>query len=72
MLEEEEVVGMKILTSDRKYLVPLIKIGIKKVLGVAYEDTLLVGGVAFKKTSSYAGFEKQKRVYTKPNIAFST
>merc|ERR1712168_1110076 len=44
-------------------------IGIKKVAGGALEDTELVPGVAFKKTFSYAGFEMQKKVYTKPKIA---
>merc|ERR1712228_113052 len=48
---------------------PLNMIGIKKVQGGALEDTLLVDGVAFKKTFSYAGFEMQKKVYTKPKIA---
>ena len=50
-------------------LLPLNMIGIKKVQGGALEDTLLVDGVAFKKTFSYAGFEMQKKVYTKPKIA---
>ena len=48
---------------------PLNMIGIKKVQGGALEDTQLVDGVAFKKTFSYAGFEMQKKVYTKPKIA---
>jgi len=48
---------------------PLNMIGIKKVQGGALEDTLLVDGVAFKKTFSYAGFEMQKKVYSKPKIA---
>jgi len=48
---------------------PLNMIGIKKVQGGALEDTLLVDGVAFKKTFSYAGFDMQKKVYTKPKIA---
>ena len=71
-LEEEEVVGMKILTSDRKYLVPLIKIGIKKVLGVAYEDTLLVGGVAFKKTPCQLALKSRRRCTRSPTSPFST
>merc|ERR1712235_59078 len=48
---------------------PLNMIGIKKVQGGALEDTVLVPGIAFKKTFSYAGFEMQKKVYTKPKIA---
>jgi len=50
-------------------LLPLNMIGIKKVQGGALEDTVLVPGVAFKKTFSYAGFEMQKKVYKEPKIA---
>ena len=50
-------------------LLPLSMIGIKKVQGGALEDTVLVPGVAFKKTFSYAGFEMQKKVYKNPKIA---
>nr|SVE76304.1 EOG090X03U0 [Daphnia longispina] len=50
-------------------LLPLNMIGIKKVPGGALEDTLLVAGVAFKKTFSYAGFEMQPKQYTDPKIA---
>jgi len=50
-------------------LVPLNMIGIKKVQGGALEDSLLVDGVAFKKTFSYAGFEMQPKSYENPLIA---
>jgi len=50
-------------------LLPLNMIGIKKVQGGAVEDSLLVPGVAFKKTFSYAGFEMQPKKYEKPLIA---
>nr|CAG4636066.1 EOG090X03U0 [Eubosmina coregoni]SVE69717.1 EOG090X03U0 [Eubosmina coregoni] len=50
-------------------LMPLNMIGIKKVPGGALEDTLLVAGVAFKKTFSYAGFEMQPKQYVSPKIA---
>ncbi|XP_039282792.1 T-complex protein 1 subunit eta [Nilaparvata lugens] len=50
-------------------LLPLNMIGIKKVQGGALEDSLLVGGVAFKKTFSYAGFEMQPKTYKNPKIA---
>jgi len=50
-------------------LLPLNMIGIKKVQGGALEDSLLVGGVAFKKTFSYAGFEMQPKKYKNPKIA---
>lgn len=36
-------------------------IGIKKVTGGSVADSLLVQGVAFKKTFSYAGFEQQPK-----------
>ncbi|RWS08529.1 T-complex protein 1 subunit eta-like protein, partial [Dinothrombium tinctorium] len=50
-------------------LLPLNMIGIKKVSGGALEDSLLVSGVAFKKTFSYAGFEMQPKKYTNAKIA---
>ncbi|XP_075222981.1 chaperonin containing TCP1 subunit 7 [Lycorma delicatula] len=50
-------------------LLPLNMIGIKKVQGGALEESLLVAGVAFKKTFSYAGFEMQPKTYTNPKIA---
>lgn len=50
-------------------LLPLNMIGIKKVPGGGLEDTLLISGVAFKKTFSYAGFEMQPKSYTSPKIA---
>lgn len=50
-------------------LMPLNMIGMKKVQGGSLEDTLLVEGVAFKKTFSYAGFEMQPKTYKNPKIA---
>uniref|UniRef100_A0A1B6CDI9 T-complex protein 1 subunit eta n=1 Tax=Clastoptera arizonana TaxID=38151 RepID=A0A1B6CDI9_9HEMI len=50
-------------------LLPLKMIGIKKIPGGALEDSLLVAGVAFKKTFSYAGFEMQPKSYKNPKIA---
>ncbi|XP_054712524.1 T-complex protein 1 subunit eta-like [Uloborus diversus] len=50
-------------------LLPLNMIGIKKVQGGALEESLLVSGVAFKKTFSYAGFEMQPKKYQNPKIA---
>lgn len=50
-------------------LLPLNMIGIKKVSGGALEDSLLVSGVAFKKTFSYAGFEMQPKTYKNCKIA---
>lgn len=50
-------------------LLPLNMIGIKKVQGGGLEESLLVSGVAFKKTFSYAGFEMQPKKYSNPKIA---
>merc|ERR1719431_725777 len=44
-------------------------IGIKKVQGGSLTDSMLVDGVSFKKTFSYAGFEMQPKKYEKPKIA---
>lgn len=52
-----------------EHTMPLNMIGIKKVQGGALEESLLVSGVAFKKTFSYAGFEMQPKHYIKPKIA---
>eukprot|EP00188_Purpureofilum_apyrenoidigerum_P004934 Plantae.Rhodophyta-Purpureofilum_apyrenoidigerum.ctg5974.p2 GENE.Plantae.Rhodophyta-Purpureofilum_apyrenoidigerum.ctg5974~~Plantae.Rhodophyta-Purpureofilum_apyrenoidigerum.ctg5974.p2 ORF type:complete len:569 (-),score=126.82 Plantae.Rhodophyta-Purpureofilum_apyrenoidigerum.ctg5974:1965-3671(-) len=43
-------------------------IGIKKVQGGGIMDSLLVKGVAFKKTFSYAGFEQQPKKFLNPKI----
>lgn len=50
-------------------LLPLNMIGIKKVQGGALENSLLVAGVAFKKTFSYAGFEMQPKTYKNCKMA---
>merc|ERR1719162_1853274 len=43
-------------------------VGIKKVTGGSVTDSLLIDGVAFKKTFSYAGFEQQPKRFTNPKI----
>lgn len=43
-------------------------IGIKKIPGGGMEDSLLIKGVAFKKTFSYAGFEQQPKSFKNPKI----
>eukprot|EP00914_Ancora_sagittata_P006686 GHVO01013410.1.p1 GENE.GHVO01013410.1~~GHVO01013410.1.p1 ORF type:complete len:551 (-),score=83.25 GHVO01013410.1:71-1684(-) len=43
-------------------------IGIKTVTGGSVSDSLLINGVAFKKTFSYAGFEQQPKKFGSPNI----
>lgn len=43
-------------------------IGIKKVVGGSMRDSVLVDGVAFKKTFSYAGFEQLRKKFDNPKI----
>jgi T-complex protein 1 subunit eta len=43
-------------------------IGIKHVTGGSITDSILVDGVAFKKTFSYAGFEQQPKRFDNPKI----
>ncbi|TPX36443.1 hypothetical protein SeLEV6574_g08042 [Synchytrium endobioticum] len=43
-------------------------IGIKKVPGGGMQDSLLIDGVAFKKTFAYAGFEQQPKSFKNPLI----
>lgn len=46
----------------------LSMIGIKKVQGGSATDSMLVKGVAFKKTFSYAGFEQQPKKFENPRV----
>mmetsp|Transcript_27648 Transcript_27648/g.70046 ORF Transcript_27648/g.70046 Transcript_27648/m.70046 type:complete len:565 (+) Transcript_27648:49-1743(+) len=43
-------------------------IGMKKVPGGALQESVLVDGVAFKRTFSYAGFEQMTKMFTTPKI----
>ncbi|CAE7138119.1 unnamed protein product [Rhizoctonia solani] len=43
-------------------------IGVKKIPGGGLQDSLLVRGVAFKKTFSYAGAEQQPKMFINPKI----
>jgi len=43
-------------------------VGMKKVTGGSVLDSMLINGVAFKKTFSYAGFEQQPKYFEKPKI----
>ncbi|KAF8683360.1 folding of proteins upon ATP hydrolysis [Rhizoctonia solani] len=43
-------------------------IGVKKVPGGGLQDSLLVRGVAFKKTFTYAGAEQQPKMFANPKI----
>ncbi|TNY19958.1 chaperonin Cpn60/TCP-1 family [Rhodotorula diobovata] len=54
-------------TLDPAVLDPAL-IGIKKVPGGGMEESLLVRGVAFKKTFSYAGFEQQPKKILEPKV----
>lgn len=48
--------------------VNLEMIGVKKVTGGSMKDSILVDGVAFKKTFSYAGFEQQTKKFINPKV----
>ena len=43
-------------------------IGVKKIPGGGIQDTLLINGVAFKKTFTYAGAEQQPKLFHNPLI----
>ncbi|KXN90092.1 putative T-complex protein 1 subunit eta [Leucoagaricus sp. SymC.cos] len=43
-------------------------IGVKKIAGGGLQDSLLVRGVAFKKTFTYAGAEQQPKLFNDPLI----
>ena len=43
-------------------------IGMKKVQGGSLQDSVLIDGVAFKKTFSYAGFEQMTKQFENPTI----
>ncbi|GAA5937366.1 chaperonin-containing T-complex subunit CCT7 [Sporobolomyces koalae] len=62
-----EMVVDAVLTLDPASLDASL-IGIKKVPGGGMEESLLVKGVAFKKTFSYAGFEQQPKKLVNPKI----
>ena len=48
--------------------VNLEMIGIKKATGGSMRESMLVEGVAFKKTFSYAGFEQQPKRFDNPKV----
>jgi len=43
-------------------------IGVKKVPGGGMQESMLIKGVAFKKTFSYAGFEQQPKSFKDPKV----
>jgi len=61
-----EMVVKAVLSLDKSAHVNMI--GIKKVTGGSLADSMLVDGVAFKKTFSYAGFEQQPKLFVNPKI----
>lgn len=61
-----DIVTEAVLSLDED--LDLSMIGIKKVQGGSVTDSMIVDGVAFKKTFSYAGFEQQPKVFTKPSV----
>ncbi|CCW68898.1 unnamed protein product [Phytomonas sp. Hart1] len=61
---EMAVKAVKSLDNDMN----LDYIGIKKVTGGSVTDSILVDGVAFKKTFSYAGFEQQRKMFVSPKV----
>lgn len=72
----------KLISSNKGFFSPMIVdavttldedlntsyIGIKKVQGGSITESILVKGVAFKKTFSYAGFEQQPKFFKHPKI----
>jgi len=61
-----EMIVDAVMTLDKDLDLSLI--GIKKVPGGSMQDSMLVKGVAFKKTFSYAGFEQQPKKFENPEI----
>ncbi|EPY26772.1 T-complex protein 1 subunit eta [Angomonas deanei] len=61
---EMAVKAVSALDSDMN----LEMIGIKKVVGGSMRDSILVDGVAFKKTFSYAGFEQQTKMFENAKV----
>lgn len=61
-----EMVTDAVLTLDDD--LDLSMIGVKKVQGGSATDSMLVRGVAFKKTFSYAGFEQQPKSFKDPKV----
>uniref|UniRef100_A0A7S3AKL4 T-complex protein 1 subunit eta n=1 Tax=Haptolina ericina TaxID=156174 RepID=A0A7S3AKL4_9EUKA len=55
-----------VLTLDESCSLDMI--GMKKVQGGSLQESLMVEGVAFQKTFSYAGFEQMTKSFTDPKI----
>ncbi|RUO96380.1 TCP-1/cpn60 chaperonin family-domain-containing protein [Jimgerdemannia flammicorona] len=62
-----EMVVDAVLSLDQEELNERL-IGMKRVPGGAMQDSLLIKGVAFKKTFAYAGFEQQPKTFKNPKI----
>jgi len=63
-----EMVVSAVLSLDPALSYDTSLIGVKKVPGGGMEDSLLVRGVAFKKTFTYAGAEQQPKSFKNPKI----
>jgi T-complex protein 1 subunit eta len=63
-----EMVVSAVLSLDPKLSYDTSLIGVKKVPGGGMEDSLLIKGVAFKKTFTYAGAEQQPKAFKNPII----
>jgi len=61
-----EMAVKAVLSLDEDYNLDMI--GVKKVPGGSLGDSMLVEGVAFKKTFAYAGFEQQPKRFENPKI----
>jgi T-complex protein 1 subunit eta len=78
----ETSMNSKLIGSKKEFFAPMVvnavmhldqdlsleMIGIKKQTGGSMEDSILIEGVAFKKTFSYAGFEQQPKKLVNPTV----
>ncbi|KAL3244609.1 hypothetical protein MRX96_018669 [Rhipicephalus microplus] len=67
--EQRELLERCAMTTLSSKLIAGQKEFFARMVGGALEDSMLVSGVAFKKTFSYAGFEMQPKKYENPKIA---
>jgi T-complex protein 1 subunit eta len=63
-----EIVVQAVSRLDSQGLMDKKLIAIKHVTGGSVKESMLVDGIAFKKTFSYAWFEQQPKSFTNPKI----
>jgi T-complex protein 1 subunit eta len=63
-----EIVVQAVSRLDSQGLMDKKLIAIKHVTGGSVKESMLVDGIAFKKTFSYAGFEQQPKSFNNPKI----